>query len=261
MIIFVWPMILTAHFCCNMPFGGKSNPFKSQFFQLSFSNGMSCCCQFYGFPFFQETLWPPPREQGTPQFTFGGIDCLVSFRFDDPTRTEKTPKQVVPRISEFVLLWLFVAFGFLTHQYLGLKFGMFFKEAQKLLCTKNHGAAWCSNMFFKHFQTDHVQTDHPSIANIPAFLVGSWTNPFEKICNRQIGSWNPKDREGQGRDGYSYISGYIFRNFEGMKSHRPFFVAGEVATQTNYTLLFFFGGGGVVRTNPQKKLIGKTGHP
>ena len=85
----------------------------------------------------------------------------------------------------------------------------FFKEAQKLLCTKNHGAAWCSNMFFKHFQTDHVQTDHPSIANIPAFLVGSWTNPFEKICNRQIGSWNPKDREGQGRDGYSYISGYI----------------------------------------------------
>lgn len=74
MIIFVWPMILTAHFCCNMPFGGKSNPFKSQFFQLSFSNGMSCCCQFYGFPFFQETLWPPPREQGTPQFTFGGIN-------------------------------------------------------------------------------------------------------------------------------------------------------------------------------------------
>lgn len=105
--------------------------------------------------------------------TFGGIDCLVSFRFDDPTRTEKTQQQVVPRISEFVLLWLFVAFGFLTHQYLGLKFGMFFKEAQKLLCTKNDGAAWCSNMFFKHFPTDHVQTDHPSIANIPAFLVGS----------------------------------------------------------------------------------------
>lgn len=46
-----------------------------------------------------------------------------------------------------------------------------------------------------------------------------------------------------------------------MKSHEPFFVAGEVATQTNYTLYFFLGGGGVVRTNPQKKLIGKTGHP